>query len=54
MGKQWWCVFTLGYKEICAYTIDGTFAGELQATKELLAQENKVQVEEIKHKYIWR
>lgn len=43
-----WVVFTdpVG-KELCAYTIEGTFAGEMQATKELLAAEHNIAVEDI-------
>lgn len=34
-------------KELAAYTVNGTFRGEMQATKELLAAENGLQPEEI-------
>lgn len=32
-------IFKLNGKELCAYTLRGTFAGEEEATKELLAEE---------------
>lgn len=34
-------------KELCAYTITGSFSGELEATKEMLAYENGIDVTEI-------
>ena len=43
-----WKVFYYEGKELCAYTMDGTFKGEEEATKELLASENKIDVKEIK------
>lgn len=42
-----WKVFYYNDKEIGAYTIHGTFEGEEQATKELLAYENRIKPEEI-------
>lgn len=42
-----WFVFYHGNKELCAYTVRGTFEGELESTKELLAYENGVHVNEI-------
>ena len=45
-----WKVFYLGNKELCAYTIRGTFDGEESATIELLAYENKVSIHDIKVK----
>ncbi len=44
-----WLVFrddTTG-RELCAYTIRGTFPGEAEATAELLAHENGLQVDQI-------
>ena len=34
-------------KELLAYTVQGSFAGELEATKELLAYENNIPYEKI-------
>lgn len=42
-----WKVFYLGEKELCAYTLFGTFDGEEESTKELLAYENGVNADEI-------
>lgn len=42
-----WKVFYINGKEVCSYTIFGTFAGEEQATKELLASENGVNINDI-------
>ena len=42
-----WKVFTLNGKELCSYTIYGTFDGEEQATKELLAFEHNTEPEKI-------
>lgn len=43
-----WVVFTdPAGTELCAYTLEGTFAGEMQATKELLAAEHNIAVEDI-------
>lgn len=38
--KELWLVFRLRGDEICAYTIRGTFQGEVYNTKELLAQQH--------------
>lgn len=43
-----WKVFYYGEKELGGYTLRGTFEGEEEATKELLASENKIAVEDIK------
>ena len=40
-------VFYYEGKELCAYTLYGTFEGEEEATKELLASENDIAVEDI-------
>lgn len=42
-----WKVFYLNDKELCAYTMHGTFDGEEEATKGLLAYENNASVEQI-------
>lgn len=42
-----WKVFRLNGKELCAYTIYGTFDGEEQATLELLAEENNCKMSDI-------
>ena len=43
-----WKVFYYGEKELGAYTLYGTFEGEEEATKELLASENGISIEDIK------
>ena len=45
--KKRWKAFYLNGKRICAYTIEGTFDGEEQATKELLAFEHDTEPEKI-------
>lgn len=45
-----WKVFYYKGKELCAYTLYGTFEGEEQATKESLAAENKIDINDIKVK----
>lgn len=40
-------VFYYEEKELCAYTIRGSFAGEEEATKESLAIENRIRVDDI-------
>ena len=42
-----WKVFYYNDKELCAYTLYGTFAGEEQATKEFLARENGININDI-------
>ena len=42
-----WKVFYHNKKELCAYTLNGTFSGEEQATKELLASENGININDI-------
>ena len=42
-----WKVFYYNEKELCAYTLYGTFDGEEQATKESLANENKIDIDDI-------
>lgn len=41
-------VFYHKEKELAAYTVHGTFAGELEATKDLLAYENGIAVQDIR------
>ena len=42
-----WKVFRLNGKELCSYTIYGTFDGEEEATIELLAEENNCKKSDI-------
>ena len=46
--KKKWKVFYHNEKELCAYTLKGTFAGEEQSTKEYLAFEKGIDISEIK------
>lgn len=41
-------VFRLNGRELCRYTIRGTFVSEAKNTRELLAYENDVDAEDIK------
>ncbi len=43
-----WKVFYHGEKELGAYTLEGTFKGEEDATKKLLADENEITIDDIK------
>ena len=43
-----WKVFYYEGKELGAYTVYGTFDGEEEATKELLANENGIVAEDIR------
>lgn len=43
-----WIVFKLNGEELMRYTVRGTFAGELEATKEILAAGNNCKPEDIK------
>ncbi len=45
--EQWVNFYTQGGKFLGGYTLRGTFAGEMQATKELLAAENGCRPEDI-------
>lgn len=48
MSKELWAVFYLmGWEELAAYTLRGTFAGELTETKKLLAYQHGVREEDI-------
>lgn len=42
-----WKVFYYKDKELCAYTLYGTFEGEEQATKESLASEHGININDI-------
>lgn len=46
--KEKWKVFYHNEKELCAYTMEGTFAGEEQNTKEYLAFEKGINITEIR------
>ncbi len=49
MGELWKVFFNdKTGKELCAYTIRGTFDGEEQATRELLAHEKGLPAEQIR------
>lgn len=49
MGEQWKVFYNSETgAELCAYTIRGTFDGEEQATRELLAHEKGIPAEQIK------
>lgn len=52
--KELYKVFYLDGKEILAYTLRGTYNGEEQATKELLAYEKGVDVDRIKTNIVER
>lgn len=45
-----WKVFYLNGKELMAYTMKGSFAGEELATKEMLAYDHGVSVDDIQTK----
>ena len=45
--KKAWKVFYLNGKELMRYTLLGTFDGEERATKELLAYDHSVSVDDI-------
>lgn len=45
--KEPWLVFFLDGKEICSYTVRGSFPGERESTMELLAYEHDVPVSAI-------
>ena len=46
MGEQW-LIFRHEGRELCSYTLRGTFEGEKQATIEMLAHENGIPAKEI-------
>lgn len=45
--KEEYLVFYYKQKELAAYTLRGTFPGEMEATKELLAYEKGITAAEI-------
>lgn len=47
MTEQW-IIFYHGEKELAAYTVRGSFSGELAATVDLLAYENQISKEDIR------
>ena len=48
--KEPWIVFCLNGKELCAITVRGSFTEEITVTRELLAYENGVAVDDISWK----
>ena len=46
--KEKYLVFYYEQKELLAYTVRGSFSGELEATKELLAYENGISTDAIR------
>ena len=54
MAEPWIVFYYLDRKELAAITVRGSFAGEVQATKELLAQEHHVPVDDISIKIVQR
>ena len=45
--EEWVCFYHPDGRFLGGYTVTGTFAGEAQATKELLAAENEIAPEDI-------
>ena len=54
MSGKLWVVFSARGRELCAYSLSGTFAGEAMATAEYLAGENGLDVSEITIKVVRR
>lgn len=54
VAEPWIVFYYLDWQEMAAYTVRGAFAGELQATKELLAYEHNIPVSDITAKVEWR
>ncbi len=52
--KQPWIEFIYNSKVIAAYTVEGTFPGELKATKELLAAEHGTTPEAITTRHVMK
>ena len=50
MKEYRWVVFSIRGRELCRYSIKGTFTGEMEATVELLAYENGIEADEIEIK----
>ena len=46
-NPKWFNFYAPDGRFLCGYTIKGTFAGELAATRKLLAEENGIAVSEI-------
>ena len=46
--RDLWAVFYLGNKELCCYSVRGTYDGELKATKKFLAHENQCEMRDIR------
>lgn len=46
--------FYLDGKEILAYTLEGTYNGEEESTRELLAEKYHVDVDRIKTNIVWK
>lgn len=53
MRKQIWLVFSYNGKVLCKYTVSGTFKGEMEQTRALLAYENHVSVDDIEISYTY-
>ena len=47
MAEPWIVFYYLDWMEMAAVTVRGSFAGEVQATKELLACEHHVPIDDI-------
>lgn len=52
--KEAWIVFCLNGKEIGGYTVRGTFGGEIEATKGLLASEHGCNADDIEAREVMR
>lgn len=53
---EYWVVFidkNTG-KHLCRYTVEGTFSGEARATRELLANEKNIPIEDIDVKLLYK
>ena len=53
-NAKWVCFYGPGEEFLCAYTINGTFDGEMQATKELLAGEHGIGTDDITVRYKYK
>lgn len=54
VNRELWVVFSAHGKELCAYSLAGTFASEARATAKLLAAENGLDVSGIEIKLVKR
>lgn len=52
--KEAWIVFFLNGKEIGGYTVRGTFRGEIEETKGMLASENGCKADDIETREVMR